>query len=196
WALALSIGISQNAPTSSRRSFVIKSMLVLVPPMISQPSMDRERRWLDGCSGTQPLSEPNAGWLRPCIRETQLSTPCLRTLISDSNPHSGGFLSRRQPLAKSAPMWRLRVFWVLWRVCACRLIIRDQSTPAAWSPCSLTGCAMARSQRRAEFLSVPSTHVLRLAGCLDAPIAKEAQVKFPQRKPLHDKRLDAVWCLR
>jgi hypothetical protein len=24
--------------------------------------------------------------------------------ISDSNPHSGGFLSRRQPLAKSAPM--------------------------------------------------------------------------------------------
>jgi hypothetical protein len=35
--------------------------------------------------------------------------------------------------------------------------------PVGWSPCSLTGCAMARSQRRAEFLSVPSTHVLRLA---------------------------------
>jgi hypothetical protein len=70
------------------------------------------------------------------------------------------------------------------------------STPAAWSPCSLTGCAMARSQRRAEFLSVRSTHVPRLAGCLDAPIAKEAQVKFPQRKPLRVKRSDAVWCLR
>src|ERR1700677_3962012 len=102
----------------------------------------------------QPLSEPNAGWRRLCIRETQLSTPCLRTLISDSNPHSGGFLSRREPLAKSAPMWRLRVFWELWRVCACRLIIKDQSTPAAWSPCLLTGCAMARSQRRANFLSI------------------------------------------
>jgi hypothetical protein len=52
----------------------------------------RSARWLQRM---QPLSEPNAGWRRLCIRETQLSTRCLRTLISDSNPHSGGFLSRR-----------------------------------------------------------------------------------------------------
>jgi len=31
-----------------------------------------------------------------------------------------------------------------------------------------------------------------LIGCLDARIAKEAQVKFPQRKPLRVKRSHAV----